>query len=152
MLANGPVDIHDPGHISEYYTRLFRHLEDDPALIKWLKAKDYVQVEDAYRLIDKQGIQVIVPYAGEEELYREISSQLRSDGVTAELMRQAAPITVATFDEAMLKLHGEPLFFPRRRQSVEASGYYLLLTGHESCYTSDMGLQFQETKPEDYML
>lgn len=151
MLANGTVDIHDPRHISEYYTRLFRHLEDNPALVKGLKAKDYVQVEEAYRLIDKQGIQVIVPYGGEEKLYQQVSSQLRADGVTAELMRQAAPITVSTFDEAMLKLHGEPLFFPRRRHSVEASGYYLLLTGHESCYTPDMGLQFQETKPEDYM-
>lgn len=152
MLANGAVDIHDPRHISEYYTRLFRHLEDNPALVKGLKAKDYDQVEKAYRLIGKQGVQVIVPYAGEKELYRRVSSQLRTDGITAELMRQAAPITVSTFDEAMLKLHGEPLFFSRRRPSEEANGYYLLLTGHESCYTPDMGLQFQETKPEDYLL
>lgn len=152
MLSNGAVDIHDPRHISEYYTRLFRHLEDNPALVDGLKAKDYAKVEGAYRLIGKQGVQVIVPYAGEKELYREISSRLREDGITAELMRQAAPITVSTLDEAMIKLHGEPLFFPRRRHSVEASGYYLLLTGHENCYTSDIGLQFQETKPEDYLL
>ena len=152
MLANGMVDIHDPRHISEYYTRLFRHLEDNPALVQGLKAKDYVQVEKAYRLIDQQGVQVIVPYAEESELYQRISSQLRENGITAELMRQAAPITVSTFDEAMLQLHGETLFFPRRRHSVEASGYYLLLTGHESCYTPDMGLQFPEAKPEDYLL
>lgn len=155
MLANGTVDLHDPRHISEYYTRLFRHLKDHPDLVKGLKAKDYVQVEKAYRLIDKQGVQVIVPYSDEEELYRKVSSQLRTEGITAELMRQAAPITVSTFDEVMLQLHGEPLFFHKRRHSVEASGasgYYLLLTGHENRYTSDMGLQFQETKPEDYLL
>jgi CRISPR-associated helicase Cas3/CRISPR-associated endonuclease Cas3-HD len=152
MLANGTIDIHDPRHIGEYYTRLFRHLEDHPPLIKGLKAKDYAQVEESYRLIDKQGSQVVVPYAGEEELYRKVSSRLRTESITAELMRQAAPITVSAFDEAMLQLHGEPLFFPRRRHSVEASRYYLLLTGHENCYTSDMGLQFQEMKPEDYLL
>lgn len=153
MLSNGEVDIHNPQHISEYYKRLYRHLEDDPDLIKGLKAKDYLQVEEAYHLIPRQGVQVIVPYVDVDngELYQQISTRLRAGGITAELLKQVAPITVSSFDEQMLDIHGESLAFSGRHGS-ESSGYYLLLTGHEDCYTSDMGLQFREMKAEDFLV
>ncbi len=152
MLAGGEVDIHDPRYISEYYTRLYRHLKDDPELVKGLEEKDYEKVENAYQLIRKQGVQVIVPDQGKMELYQQVSAQLRETGITAELMKLAAPITVSTFDQAMLDLHGEPILFFNRRHRGKPSGYYLLLTGHEDCYSPDRGLQFRETKTEDYLL
>lgn len=151
MLANEEVDIHDSQHILEYYTRLYQHLKDDMDLVKGLREKDYVQVEDAYQLIPKQGVQVIVPYQEKAELYQQISAQVRESGITAELMKLAAPITVSTFDK-MLDLHGEPLRFFGRRHRGEPSGCFLLLVGHEDCYRSDMGLQFREEQPGDFLL
>ena len=151
MLANGAADIHDPECISEYYMRLYGHLKEKEALSKGLKERDYEQVEDAYKLIPQQGVRVIVPYRGEEKLYREIAGQAHTEGITAALMRKAAPITVSVFDEQALKIHGEALPFRRGRSEPSASGYYLLLTGHEDCYTENMGLQFRESSPDDFM-
>lgn len=151
MLANGALDIHDPGCISEYYTRLYGHLKEKEALSKGLKERDYKQVEDAYKLIPQRGIRVIVPYRGEEKLYQEIAGQAHTEGITAALMRKAAPITVSVFDEQALKIHGEALPFRRGKLESVSSGYYLLLTGHEDCYTENMGLQFRESSLEDFM-
>lgn len=149
MLANGAVDIYDPQHISEYYTRLYRHLKDDPDLVRGLDRKDYVQVEKAYQLVHKQGVQVIVPYEEEMELFRQVARRIRENGITAEVMKLAAPITVSSFDQAMLDLHSEPIPFFSRQRNKEPSGYYFLLTGHENCYTLDMGLQFRRAMHED---
>jgi hypothetical protein len=76
--------------------------------------------------------------------YDQIAEQVKAHGITKQIMKQAAPITVTTFDETM-KRYAEPLMLPAHRgEKPLPSGYYILREQFRSCYSSDMGLQFLE--------
>lgn len=62
MLSQGNLDIHDPSAITAYYRKLFRNVQVRSILAKAMNAEDYAGVEQAYRLIQQQGVQVLVPY------------------------------------------------------------------------------------------
>ncbi len=140
MWAAGCLDIHDPDVIADYYRRLFHGARDREALTRAIFSEDYEAVRQEYRLIRRQGVQVIVPY--DPELFHQIKLQAQRDGLTPALIKQAAPITVSTYEEASVRKHCEPVLWHRGRQdgNVE-SDFFLLLAGHEGCYQSDMGLR-----------
>ena len=140
MWAAGCLDIHDPDVIADYYRRLFHGARDREALTRAIFSEDYEAVRQEYRLIRRQGVQVIVPY--DPELFHQIKLQAQRDGLTPALIKQAAPITVSTYEAASVRKHCEPVLWHRGRQdgNVE-SDFFLLLAGHEGCYQSDMGLR-----------
>ena len=140
MWAAGCLDIHDPDVIADYYCRLFHGAKDREALTRAIFSEDYEAVRQEYRLIRRQGVQVIVPY--DLELFHRISLQAQRDGLTPALIKQAAPITVSTCEEPSVRRHCESVLWHRGRQdgNVE-SDFFLLLAGHEGCYQSDMGLR-----------
>ena len=140
LWADGVLDIHDPAIIAEYYRRLFRNARDRKELTAAIAAEDHEAVEQEYKLIKKQGVQVVVPY--DQALFQTIRQQAETEGVTPALIRAAAPITVSSFHEDLVRQHCEQI--PWRRRGAETptqSDFYLLTTGHERCYQPDMGLQ-----------
>lgn len=150
LWASGHLDIHDPEIIAAYYRRLFSATQEKPALTAALRSEDYAGVEQAYQLIRNHGVQVIVPYEGKIQLFRAIASRARTEGLTAGLLRDAAPITVSCYDEALVRLHGEPVY-PHRRPGdfPRESDVYLLATGHEGCYRGDIGFSPEAVKADD---
>ena len=139
-----PFSIHDPEMIREYYRRLFEGATDKPELKKAIEARSFAKTAEHYRLIAKAGAQVIVPYAGERELYESIAKQLRHGGITGELLKQAAPITVTCFAKN-LENYAEELPFARRGRGKLAdrsagSNVYLIRPQHETAYTEEQGL------------
>lgn len=150
MLSDrdGALDINDPAVISEYYGRLLRGAKEKSELRKAIDEKDYPGARAAYRLIENQGVKVIVPWDGERELFESVRQEALQTGVTAALLHRAAPITVTTFNIEAVKKHAENLKFPRRRGSeVIDSDVYILNKGHENCYDAKLGLQFREPEP-----
>lgn len=103
MWASGHLDIHDPDVIADYYRRLFHDTRDRAALTRAISGEDYETVQREYQLIRKQGVQVIVPY--DVPLFQEIAQQAEQEGLTAKLIKLAAPITVSSYEEAMVKQH-----------------------------------------------
>lgn len=142
-----PIDIHNPAHIKEYYQLLFRNAKDKEALAKAIRDRSFEDVDRAYQLIPDQGVRVIVPWPGKEAEYQSIRAQALAQGITPELMRCAAGITVTVSNSQRERLTdlAEPLFFAKRgRKSDRESGFYVLRPQFEDCYTEDMGLQLPE--------
>lgn len=150
MCSSSEPDIHDPETIAEYYRLLFHSAKDKPELTAAIAAEDYEAVEREYRLIKKQGVQVVVPYG--EALYREIRLSAEDGGVTPALIRQAAPITVSCFNEKLVRLHCEQIPYRKRRPDAQAeSDFYILSAGHEGLYRQDTGLQLAAPDTDDEM-
>ena len=153
MLSDrdGVLDINDPAVISEYYGRLLRGAKEKSELRKAIDEKNYAAVSASYRLIENQGVKVIVPWDGEKELFESVRQEALKTGVTASLLHRAAPITVTTFNKETVKKHAENLKFARRRggEAIE-SDVYILNKGHENCYDARLGLQFREPEPADW--
>ena len=153
MLSQGNLDIHDPSAITAYYRKLFRNVQVQSILAKAMNAEDYAGVEQAYRLIQQQGVQVLVPYPPKIKLFQAISRQAWATGWTAALLRQAAPILVSSYQEEQVRQHCEQIPWHNRssRQTAE-SDFYILCAGHESCYRADTGLQWVEGQAVDLYL
>lgn len=137
------LDLDDPALIAEYYASLFAGSKEDPALKQALTQKNYPAVREAYQLIRQQGIQVIVPW-GKPENFQAIAKEALDHGLSGELLRKAAPITVSCFERDWVEQHATPLYYINRRYGQKTeSGYYVLNTGHERYYDSVVGLQIQ---------
>lgn len=137
------LDLDDPALIAEYYASLFAGSKEDPALKQALTQKNYPAVREAYQLIRQQGIQVIVPW-GKPENFQAIAKEALDHGLSGELLRKAAPITVSCFEREWVEQHATPLYYINRRYGQKTeSGYYVLNTGHERYYDSVVGLQIQ---------
>ena len=89
-------------------------------------------------------MQVIVPYAEKRELYKSISKQLREQGAAAEILKEAASITLICFDKN-LDIYAEEIPVARRSRArfdgqTAGSRVYLLRLQYEEYYSAEMGL------------
>ena len=150
-----PFSIHNPEKIQEYYRLLFDGAADKPELKKAIDARSFARVAEQYKLIADAGARVVVPYAGERELYEKTAARLREQGVTAALQKEAAPITVTCFARD-LKTYAEELPFARRGREKSAaptvgSNVYLLRPQYESLYSESRGLYLPKEERFDFM-
>ena len=143
-----PIDIHDPAEIQCYYREVFSGLADKLALKDAIKRQDYRAVAREYRMIEQRAsAQVIVPYRGEQALYDEIISKL-AHGITPDIMRLAAPITVSCYVGEKLTAVAEQI--PFRKHDFGMSPFYRL-RAQASCYDPDMGLQISDLPTNDFV-
>ena len=148
-VSKAGIDIHNTADIDRYYTRLFsmEQAKRNKKLIKAISEKDYQETDRNYRLIEEQGVRVIVPYEGEQKLFDTLQKELRQTGeITPALMKQAAPITISCYDQERLSHWAEELLLPRRRREGREtdcrSGWYLL--SEKKCYDSEkLGLHLE---------
>ena len=144
LASRHPIDCSRLDHVREYYELLYAYGEgDDPALRDAIAREDFDGTAAAYRLIENSGAPVIVPYAGEKELYDEIRKELDAHGLTPQLLRKARPITVSSFDRAALERFAVPLTCTDRETGVpQPAGVYLLAISE--FYTPKQGLLWEE--------
>lgn len=147
------LNLNDLETIQKYYAEIFQNETGKASLNKALESKCYHKVAEEYRLITKAGVQIIVPWSGEIKLFHEVQKELWQNGLTAETLRRAAPITVSTFEKEWVEEHAEPLYFQAKRYDTKTeSGFYILNTGHEKYYDGKMGLRTESAEPEEYMV
>ena len=150
---NNVLDINTPALIQEYYRRFFANTHGRLALDTALTNKDYAAVAKEYKLITQSGVQLIVPWSGKSELFTQIQAEVRTSGLTAAILRQAAPITVNCFDRDWVEQHAEPLYFSARRGHAPIqTNTYILNAGQERFYNDLTGLTPDSTLPEDFMV
>ena len=150
---NPPFSIHDPENVREYYRRLFDGTADKPDLTKAINSRDFAQTAEQYKLISNAGGQVIVPYAGEKQLYEQIAKQLRTQGVTGALLKQAAPLALACFAKNPDR-YAEQIPLARRggaqlAEQTAGSNVYLLLPQYEHLYSERLGLHVPQEERFD---
>ena len=143
MQMQQPIDIHDPESIRRYYRQLlgtFRGDKKSRVLEKALAERDFPLVSQTYRLIEQQGVQIIVPYEEQKALYERLRAEALKVGLTKPLLRMAAPLTVTCYNRELVEQVCEPLFFAgKSRPDTRESSYYMVLSGQEGCYDEKMG-------------
>ena len=146
LSCRHPIDCSCLSHMREYYELLYAYADgDDPGLRDAIAREDFSAVAAAYRLIQNNGIPVIVPYEGERALYDEIRKELDSSGVTPQLLRKARPITVSSFDQAAIQRYCIPLFSRSYEPDVPPQPAGICLLAIPEFYTSKQGLLWKET-------
>jgi len=146
MAMGKGIDLNDPDDIRRYYCQLFAEFRDKKELEKAICERDYEQVEQHYRLIPDEGEKLIVPYREMMEKYRYICDTIKKQGITPGLMKEAAPLTITVFDREHLKQFAEPVLFRKKRNSEDVrSGYWVLRSQYEECYTQECGFRLPDT-------
>ncbi len=144
LLCRHEIDCNDLSHIDEYYQLLYKNDRGDKKELRdAIQMEDYPETEKQYRIIDQAGVQVIVPYAGQQELYEEICRQLDRDGLTSQILWMAKTLTVSCYDEKAVQKNCVSLFHRSCEAGQEVPTRYYLLGVHDY-YSEKQGLHFEE--------
>lgn len=142
-------NINDLNMISQYYKTLFDSIKSAPELESAIAREDYEKTEKEYKLIKNRGVRVIVPYDGESELFKTVKERAEN-GVTAGLIKEAAPITVSCFNEELVKKCCEQIPWSKRGTAQpEKSDFYILCAGKEKYYNPETGLDFKSDASDE---
>lgn len=153
LRSRHEIDICNPEHIREYYTELLtdgNYNHDKKELVKAIADHDFTAAEKYYRFIPQTGVNVLVPYQAESELFEALAAEARTKGISGEWMRRAAPITVTSYREDKLKELAEPCFVLRKGKKEPISGWYILLDS--KFYDARSGLHFDDESSLDYLI
>lgn len=147
--ADNALDINDPAVIRAYYLHVFSHGCGNKKLQQALEIESYSEVAKYYKLIDNRGVQLVVPWPGDRELFREVEMAGWENAVNPALLRKAAPITITCFDRDFVDKAASPLC-RRKGNETSETGYYILNTGFENCYNERWGLDTDGNLNENY--
>ncbi|MCD7803026.1 MAG: CRISPR-associated endonuclease Cas3'' [Clostridiales bacterium] len=143
LLSRHEIDCNNLSHIDEYYQLLYEHDRGDKKeLREAIQKEDYPETEKQYQIIDQAGAQVIVPYAVQLDLYKEICRQLDRDGLTSQILQMAKELTVSCYDEKAVRNNCVPLYHRSYEAGQEVPTKYYLLGIHDY-YSEKQGLHFE---------
>ncbi|MEG1926002.1 MAG: CRISPR-associated endonuclease Cas3'', partial [Ruthenibacterium sp.] len=142
LYARQPIDCSDLSQIDEYYAILYPSSAGDKESIKTaIAARNFHDVTAEYRIIEKGGVHVVVPYGAEQTVYETVRDAIATTGLTHALMKQAQAITVSTYQMDAVRDLCVPI--PYRVPGGGLSnqtGWYLL--GDPKQYDPKTGLSF----------
>jgi CRISPR-associated helicase Cas3 len=105
MIRAGAVDLDDPSTFERYYTSLYsfqgvgdamnRGSGSARELSEAIQAQDFVRTAHEYRLIDREAINVLVPY--HEPTWHALWDEVESNRLSADWIRRARPHAVGLF-------------------------------------------------------
>ena len=133
-------DIDNLEDIDKYYFRLFNTIEakeDNLELINSIKKNDYIKVSENYKLIDNNGVTVIVPYLDKETLYSDIKNQLIENDfcINKKIMKDSQCITVTSYNKKKIETFCNKIYFRINGEKVPCNWYLLDngLTYYDNC-------------------
>jgi CRISPR-associated helicase Cas3 len=153
LISRHPIDICDPEHIREYYTLMLsdrNYDHDKKVLTEAINDHDFKAAEKEYRFIPGAGVNVLVPYEGERQLFDDLSEEARTKGISKAWMRKAAPITVTSYREDKLTELAERCFIYTKHGKEYVPGWYILLG--DKFYHNDSGLLFDDDSNLDCLV
>ena len=99
LSGTNNIDLNDPSVFRDYYKRLYDLSKPEaqtPNLLKAFKEVDFVQVAREYRLIEKNAIQVLVPYKAQIGLFKDLDQQAQ-EGINAKWIRRAQGLSISIY-------------------------------------------------------
>jgi len=127
------MDIHNPELFNEYFRELYSVAKPEnkkPELIEAIKRQDFVRVAELYRVIEKDALNVLVPY--DLDIFRQLEEEVRQTGLNRKWIAKARPYTIG-------------LFRPKRHTPISTYLVPVPLSRGESAED-----WFLYTKPEHY--
>lgn len=100
LNLHGALNINEPGTFREYYRRLY-DLNDlasqNTNLVEAIKALDFPEIAKAYRIIENNTIQVLVPWKGRRAEFDDLRREADSTGISAHWIRRAQGLAVSVY-------------------------------------------------------
>jgi CRISPR/Cas system-associated endonuclease/helicase Cas3 len=100
LNQHGNLNINDPEIFREYYRRLYDLNEpasQNADLNRAIRELDFPEIARAYRLIEKNAIQVLVPWADRRDDFEALRNEAERDGVSTGWMRRAQGLAVSIY-------------------------------------------------------
>jgi CRISPR-associated helicase Cas3/CRISPR-associated endonuclease Cas3-HD len=99
-LHDNNLDINNPEIFRAYYHRLYNI--NDPVgqnadLTRAIQELDFVEIAKVYRLIDRNAIQVLVPWADRYDEFLALRTEADRQGISANWMRRAQGLAVSVY-------------------------------------------------------
>jgi CRISPR/Cas system-associated endonuclease/helicase Cas3 len=138
LNLHGHLDINDPGTFRAYYRRLYDL--SDPAtqnadLKHAIDELDFAEIAKTYRLIEKDAIQVLVPWAERYDAFDALRRESADQGISAGWMRRAQGLAVSVYRTA----NGPPAWaIPAKLRRGGSSEEWFILEG--AFYDETVGL------------
>lgn len=135
----GSLDLDDVVLHGEYYSRLYSVA--DPAslnadLVRAIEEQNFHEVAQRYRLIERAGIEVLVPWR--EPDFADLAEEARASGLTAEWVRRARPHSVNLFRPRQQDVHRYAMESVRLSPQRWADDWFVYLNADH--YDPDLGL------------
>ncbi len=142
LIARHEIDLNDLSHIQEYYKILYGNgqVRQKKELSDAIKNMDFHGVAKAYRLIEDNQLQILVPCPGKEDVFQALAEEGREFGVTAAWMRRAAPYTVHSYQRTQVYEMCEQLFVYTGTHRVKNDCNWYILS-NPVLYHNKKGLQ-----------
>lgn len=157
LKSRHSIDICNPAHINEYYRLIFEdsnYNHDKPSLVSAINEHNFEETEKQYRFIPSAGVNVLVPYKGEYDLYESLVNEARENGISKSWIRRAAPLTVTSYRENKLRDIAECCYTRTAKkpkyEKKQVSGWYILLDS--KFYDDNSGLLFDDDSSLDYLV
>ena len=152
LERRGPegMDINDPDLFKVFYQRLYLLRGDNEGpgtLADAIKRRNFEETAGLYRLIDKNSINILVPY--DSEKYAQLAEEARNQGLTRDWIARARPHTVGWFrpregDSIYDVLEPIPLIGGRPRRQGDVSPDWFICPA-EGVYDAALGFEKQES-------
>jgi CRISPR-associated helicase Cas3/CRISPR-associated endonuclease Cas3-HD len=100
LALHGNLNINDPETFRAYYHRLYdlnKPESQNPDLKRAIDELDFVEIARIYRLIEKNAIQVLVPWAECFEAFKSLRAEADKDGINADWIRRAQGLAVSVY-------------------------------------------------------
>lgn len=100
LNIRGSLDINDPETFRAYYHRLY-NLNDPSSqnaeLSQVIAALDFPEIAKAYRIIENNAIQVLVPWKERKAKFDDLRREAENSGISSRWMRQAQGLAVSVY-------------------------------------------------------
>lgn len=141
-------DPHDPDLIRRYYERLYLISDPEslaPKLTQAIQDGDFPQVAREYRLIQQDAINVLMPWQGAMEAYRDLRGRVDREGLTRDWVQKARAFSVSLYRpgrkdpiwDALL-----PVEYRRAKRRQDTDWYVYAIEEH---YDDKLGLVAQQS-------
>jgi hypothetical protein len=96
------MNLNDPGFITAYYRELYdigrpENSKKTREIEKFAQAGAFPEMAREFRLIEQDSINIVVPYVDRLDLFGQLRDMADRDGLTAQWIKSARPLTVALF-------------------------------------------------------
>lgn len=138
LNLHGNLNINDPETFRAYYHRLYDL--NDPAsqnanLTRAIQALDFPEIAKAYRIIEQNAIQVLVPWKGRKTEFDDLRREADNAGISVRWMRRAQGLAVSVYRTNM----GPPTWaIPAKLRRGGSSEEWFILEG--DFYDDTLGL------------
>jgi len=130
MLKRGKIDLNCPNVFKDYYLGLYELSDFSKTdIIDAIKCLDFKKTAKLYRIIDKQTVNLVVPY--DQKLFDSLYKEAQEKGLSGDWIRRARPLCVSVYGTAdLLADFAEPVSLPdwaQNRHGANASDEWFFL-------------------------